>query len=300
MSGWNPRALVCYQIAPPPNALPCRERNAVEIKKLINVTNSRNRHFASLGRQQNFCRSLIQGPGCWQWQCCFKFRTVVRPSIWDKSSNIKIGQWGRPWLIWYVLCKRRCVPRFTILKPRHRHRNDRRWRCETHSVASQDSDSVTVSRWTARRYFHCLRWTITRITDKTLSNVLLQSLASIPQIFQPIFQINRPEITSHLIKPPKRKTVYSEPCHVLRGEKCPDASRMFALKYRVRRDLNTDVSVFDWHARLWLAPRRRLAVAKGLRENCRDVGRAPARKVYTVICHRSGQHYLKSDGPTYL
>ena len=66
-------------------------------------------------------------------------------------------------------------------------------------------------------------------------NVLLQSLASIPQIYQSIFQINRPE----------RKTVYSKPCHVLRGEKCPDASRMFALKYRVRRDLNTDVSVFD-------------------------------------------------------
>ncbi len=45
--------------------------------------------------------------------------------------------------------------------------------------------------------------------------------------------------------PPKRTTVYSEPCHVLRGEKYPDASRMFALKYRMQRDLNTDVSVFD-------------------------------------------------------
>ena len=101
-------------------------------------------------------------------------------------------------------------------------------------------------------------------------NMLLQSLASIPQIYQSIFQINRPE----------RKTVYSEPCHVLRGEKCPDASRMFALEYRVRRDLNTDVSVFDWHARLRLATRWRLAVAKGLRGNCRDVGRAPARKVH--------------------
>ena len=33
--------------------------------------------------------------------------------------------------------------------------------------------------------------------------------------------------------------------YVLRVEKCPDASRMFELKYRVRRDLNTDVSVFD-------------------------------------------------------
>ena len=119
-------------------------------------------------------------------------------------------------------------------------------------------------------------------------NVLLQSLASIPQIYQSIFQSNRPE----------RKTVYSKPCHVLRGEKCPDASRMFALKYRVRRDLNTDVSVFEWHARL--ATRWRLAVAKELRENCRDVGRAPARKVYTVICHRSGQHYLESGGPTYI
>ena len=81
---------------------------------------------------------------------------------------------------------------------------------------------------------------------ESLSNVLLQSLASIPQIYQSIFQTNRLEIASHLVKPPpKRKTVYSEPCHVLRGEKCPDASRMFALKYRVRRDLNTDVGVFD-------------------------------------------------------
>ena len=113
-------------------------------------------------------------------------------------------------------------------------------------------------------------------------HVLLQSLASIPQIYQSIFQINRPE----------RKTVYSEPWHVLRGEKCPDASRMFALKHRVRRDLNTDVSVYDWHVRL--ATRWRLAIAKGLRENCRDVGRVPTRKVHTVICHRSGQHYLKS------
>ena len=87
--------------------------------------------------------------------------TVIRLSIWDKSSDIKIGQWGRPWLVWYVPCKRRCVPRFTKLKHRHRHRNDRRWRCETHSVGT-----LTVSRWTARRYFHCLRRTITRITDK--------------------------------------------------------------------------------------------------------------------------------------
>ena len=53
----------------------------------------------------------------------------------------------------------------------------------------------------------------------------------------------------------------------------------------VRRDLNTDVSVLDWHARLRLAPRWRLAVAKGLRENCRDVGRALALKVHTVTCH---------------
>ena len=71
---------------------------------------------------------------------------------------------------------------------------------------------------------------------------------------------------------------------------------MFALKYRVRRDLNTDVSVFDWHARLRLASHWHLAIAKGPRENCRDVGRAPARKVHSVICHRSGQHYLRLGG----
>ena len=127
--------------------------------------------------------------------------------------------------------------------------------------------------------------------------MLLQSLASIPQISQSIFQINRAEIALHSAK---RKTVCSEHCHVVRGEKCPDASRMFAMKSRERRDLNTDISVFDWQVRLWLAPCWRLAVTKGLREHCRDVGRAPARKIYTVICYRSGQHYLKSDGPMYL
>ena len=77
---------------------------------------------------------------------------------------------------------------------------------------------------------------------QSLLNVLLQSIASIPEIYQSIFQTSRLEIASHMVK---RKTVYSEPRHVLRGEKCPDASRMFALKYRVRRDLNTDVSVLD-------------------------------------------------------
>ena len=202
-----------------------------------------------------------------------------------KSSDIKIGQWGRPCLVWYVSCKRRFVPRFTLkLKHRHRHRNDRRWRCETHSVGT---------RWQSVGEPPDAIFTVSDELSlespiKSLLNVLLQSLESIPQIYQSIFQTNRPEIASHLVKPPpKRRTVYSEPCHVLRGEKCPDASRMFALKYRVRRDLNTDVSVFDWHARLRLAPRWRLAVAKGLHENCWDVGRAPARK----ICD------LSSSGP---
>ena len=186
---------------------------------------------------------------------------------------------------------------FIKLKHRHRHRNDRRWRCETHSVGT---------RWQSVGEPHDAIFTVSDELSlespiKSLLNVLLQSLESIPQIYQSIFQTNRPEIASHLVKPPpKRRTVYSEPCHVLRGEKWPDASRMFALKYRVRRDLNPDVSVFDWHARLRLAPRWRLAVAKGLRANCRDVGRAPARKIYPVICHRPGQHYLKSDGPTYI
>ena len=213
--------------------------------------------------------------------------TVVKPSIWDKSRDFEIGQCGRPWLVWYVpcdVCKRRCVPRFTKLK--HRHPNDRRWRCETHSVGT---------RWQSVGDPHDAIFTVSDELSLELPiqwqwHVLLQSLASIPQIYQSIFQINRPE----------RKTVYSKPCHVLRGEKCPDASRMLALKYRVRRDLNTDVSVFDWHAWLRLASRWRLAVAKGQRENCRDVGRAPAQKVHTVICHRSGHHYLKSGGPTYI
>ena len=85
-------------------------------------------------------------------------------------------------------------------------------------------DSVTVSRWTARRYFHCLTELSLESPIKWQLNVLLQSLASIPQIDQSIFQINRPEC----------KTVYSEPCHVLRREKCPDASRMFTLQLAFR------------------------------------------------------------------
>ena len=122
--------------------------------------------------------------------------TVVKLSIWDKSSDIKIGQWGRPWLVWYVPCKGRCVPRFTKLKHRHRHRNNRRWRCETHSVGTQ---------WQSAGEPHDAIFTVSDELSlespiKWQLNVLLQSLASIPKIYQSIFQINRPE----------RKTVYSE------------------------------------------------------------------------------------------
>ena len=94
------------------------------------------------------------GQGC--WQCCFKFRTVVRPSIWDKSSDIKIRQWGRPWLVWYVLCKRRCVP----------------------GSLNSNTDIVIAMIVTgavkltqsglgdSHYFFHCIRRTITRIGDK--------------------------------------------------------------------------------------------------------------------------------------
>ena len=163
---------------------------------------------------------------CWQWQCCCTFRTVVRPSIWDKTATSKSGNGVG---VWYVPGKLRCVPRFTKLK--HRHRNDRRWRCER--------NSLRLGQW------HCWQWqsvgelhdAIFTVSDElsleSPIKSLLQSLASIPQIYQSIFPINRPEIASHFVKqPPKRKTVYSEPCHVLCGEKCPDASRMFALKSR--------------------------------------------------------------------
>ena len=48
-----------------------------------------------------------------------------------------------------------------------------------------------------------------------LLNVLLEALASIPQIHQSIFKINRAEITIF------SKTVYTR---VLVEEKCPDAT----------------------------------------------------------------------------
>ena len=182
--------------------------------------------------------------------------------------------------------KLRCVPRFTKLKHRHRHRNDRRWRCERNSLSRDRSASDTQWHWQSVGEPHYAIFTVSdELSLESLIKSLLQSLASIPQIYQSIFQINRPEIASHFSKPPpKRKTVYSEPCHVLCGEKCPDASRMFALKYRVRRDLNTDVSVFDWHVWLRLAPRWRLAVAKGLRDTRRQLPRcgtgARAKSIY--------------------
>ena len=132
---------------------------------------------------------------------------------------------------------------FIKLKHRRRYRNDRCWRCETNSVGTRwqsvgESHSVWT-RWQSAGEPHDAIFTVSDELSlespiKSLLNVLLQSLESIPQIYQSIFQTNRPEIASRLVKPPpKRRTVYSEPCHVLRGEKCPDASRMFALKYRV-------------------------------------------------------------------
>ena len=129
-------------------------------------------------------------------------------------------------------CKRRCVPRFTKVNS------------NTDIVITMIvADAVKLTQSGLGDSQSVNRTMLFSLSDelslesliKSQLNVLLQSLASIPQIYQSIFQINQPE----------RKTVYSEPCHVLRGEKCPDASRMFASKYRVRHDLNTDVSVFD-------------------------------------------------------
>ena len=137
--------------------------------------------------------------GCWQCQWQVKSQVpvavllqvqncllnIVWPSIWDKSSDFEIGQLGRPWVVWYVPCKRICVPRFTKLKVkhRHRHRNDRRWRCETHSVGTRwqsvgdPHDAIlTVSDELSLESPIQWQW-----------NVLLQSLASIPQIYQSIF-----------------------------------------------------------------------------------------------------------------
>ena len=86
--------------------------------------------------------------------------TVVRPSIWDKSRDFEIGQWGRPWLVWYVpcdACKRRCVPRFTKLK--HRHRNDRRWRCETHSVRTRWQSVIRTTLFSlSQTNYHSNHW----------------------------------------------------------------------------------------------------------------------------------------------
>ena len=71
-------------------------------------------------------------------------------------------------------CKRRCVPRFTKLQTqtsRHcRFRDPCHCACGTHSVSHTHQESLhdlhCQRRPTARRYCHCFRQTVTRITDK--------------------------------------------------------------------------------------------------------------------------------------
>ena len=108
-----------------------------------NVTDS-GCHCVSAGHS-----SSLQG--CWQWQVPVAVllqvqNCLLRPSIWDKSRDFEIGQWGRPWLVWYVPCKRRCVPRFTKLKHRHRHRKQwsslTLWNSLSRTSGLGDSQSV--------------------------------------------------------------------------------------------------------------------------------------------------------------
>ena len=144
-----------------------------------------------------------------------------------------------------MLCKRRSTryvfPGSLLQIPPSRHRCFRnRCRCagasETHSLTGTQSVGEPHDA-----IFTVFTRTVTRITVKFVTRS--------PCIDPADPSINISEIASHSVKPPNAKlftpwmTVMT--AHVLRGEKCPDASRMFALKYRVRRDLNTDVTVLD-------------------------------------------------------
>ena len=154
-----------------------------------------------------------------------------------EGRDIEIGQLGRPWLV--------CRVNADVFPGSLNSNTDI-------VIAMIVADAVKLTQSGLGDSQSVNRSTLFSLSQtnyhsiKSLLNLLLQSLASIPQIYQSIFQTNPPEIASHLVKPPpKCKTIYSEPCYVLRGEKCPDASRVFALKYHLRRDLNTDVSAFD-------------------------------------------------------
>ena len=72
---------------------------------------------------------------------------------------------------------------------------------------------------------------------ESLIKSLLQSLASIPQIYQSIFQINRPEIASHFVKPPPKT------------QNCLLGTMQCALRRKVRGcvpDVRIEVSRAAW------------------------------------------------------
>ena len=120
------------------------------------------------------------------------------------------------------------------------------------AVKLTQSSRDSVSRQPAKRmetrsarcYFHCLRRTMTRITDKvTVLDVLLQSLASIPQIYQSIFQIYRAEIASHSTKQQHKPKLFNRSIVMCFAEKVPRCVSDVRIEVSCRRDLNTDVSV---------------------------------------------------------
>ena len=128
------------------------------------------------------------------WQCCFKFRTVH--CCWA-LFEIKTAT-----AVWYVPCKRRCVPRFTKLKHRHRHHkwhNDRPadgsdavsplWKKSLDSLSRNSvsvSDSQSVNRTTLFSLSQ-MNYRITRITDKIMT---VKCVTTIPCIDPADLSIN--------------------------------------------------------------------------------------------------------------
>ena len=79
-------------------------------------------------------------------------------------------------------------------------------------LGDTDSDSQSVNRRSHDAIFTVSDELSLESPIKSLLNVLLQSLASIQHIYQSIFQINRPEIASHLVTPPPKPglSIYRE------------------------------------------------------------------------------------------
>ena len=175
------------------------------------------------------------------------------------------------------------VPRFTKVNCVHRQRVIVTLAKVWESVSASLWNSV--SQWPARAPNRTTLFSLFQTNydsnHQSLLNVLLETRASIPQIYQSIFKINWAEIVV--------------PSTLRQMQNCLHMS--CALRRKVPGCVPADIRVEVLRA-VWSKHWRQCGLID--KSNCRDVGRAPVPKLHTVFCHRSGQHYLKYGGPPYI